>query len=266
MTSTLDAPASRRARRSETMIDGIPVSRRGFDETLALLVAWTRGRRFRRVATANLDFLAQASSNPELRGALATADLVTADGQPVVWLSRMQGEPVTGRVAGSDLVMPLARAAGAQGARVYLLGGTPAILEAVEQRFAELAPGLRVVGTYSGMVDMGDELKLERIVRNVRDSRADLLLVALGCPKQDLFLERYGARTGARLGIGVGATLEFVAGTKRRAPRWVQALALEWLDRLLREPRRLTGRYLRDVHYLARAVTARLLRGGRRPA
>lgn len=242
----------------EVLLGGVPVARLGYDETLRRLVQWSLGSRFRRVATANLDFLALASRNSELRRALRTADLVTADGQPLVWLSRMQGQPIAERVTGADLVLPLVQGVTQRGRSVFLLGGSPRVNPLVEDRLRSAAPNLRVAGSYSGTVDLADTEHVAHIVALIRRSGAEVLLVALGCPKQDLFLSRHGARTGARLGIGIGATFEFLAQTKSRAPAWVQRIGLEWLFRTLQEPGRLARRYASDAIYLAHLVRTNL--------
>ena len=241
---------------SEVMLGGVPVARLGQEDTLEQLADWSVGARFRRVATANVDFLAQASENAELRSALATADLVTADGQPLVWLSKICREPIEERVTGADLVLPLVQRATERGASIFLLGGSPRVNPLVEERLREAAPGLQVAGSYSGRVDLDDERGVEHVIELVRRSGAEILLVALGCPKQDLFLSRHGERTGARLGIGVGATFEFLASTKKRAPKILRRIGMEWLFRALQEPGRLMKRYAGDAFYLARQILA----------
>ena len=232
-------------------IDGLPIARLDFRDTLTCLERWLSdpGGRFRRVATANADFLAQSARNAELRTALTSADLVTADGQPLIWLSRLTSTPLPERVAGSDLVGPLWESSARRGHRVFVVGGSDEIVAEIRRRYGA---GLAIAGTFTGRVDLDDAVAMERLTRRIQDASADLLLVALGCPKQDLFLSRYGSRTGTKLGIGIGATLEFLTGKKRRAPRVWQFLGLEWLFRALQEPQRLVPRYLHDARYLLR--------------
>ncbi|MEM7309041.1 MAG: WecB/TagA/CpsF family glycosyltransferase [Planctomycetota bacterium] len=244
----------------ESELDGIRITRLGFDGCLTRLRRWMSEDRFRRVATANADFLTQAKRHRELHLALETADMVTADGQPLVWLSRLAGTPVEERVAGSDLVLPLIAHAARTGTSVYLLGATDDVLRIVRQRFLAEHPGLEVAGVFSGRVDVDDATGMRRLAKRIELSGAGLLLVALGCPKQELFLLRYGPATGASLGIGVGASLDFLAGRSTRAPRWVQRLGLEWTHRLACEPRRLGKRYARNFAYLLRLTTSLMRR------
>jgi len=237
-------------------VGGVPVARLGFDATLALLGRWLDEPTPRRVATANLDFLYLAANDPTLRRALRTADLVTPDGAPLLWLARAAGRPCDGRVAGSDLVPALARVAAARGRSVFLLGGAPGSAAPAAAALARLAPGLRIAGWAAPRISLEDDASCAAAADLVRAARADIVLVALGCPKQDVFLARWLGRTGARLGIGVGGTFEMLSGRVRRAPAFLGPLGLEWLFRLAMEPRRLFGRYVRDALHLARLARA----------
>jgi N-acetylglucosaminyldiphosphoundecaprenol N-acetyl-beta-D-mannosaminyltransferase len=145
----------------------------------------------------------------------------------------MRGKRLRERVAGSDLVPRLSAEAANRGWRIFFLGAAPGVAEKTADILSKRNPGLQVVGCYAGSPALDEE---DDIVERVRASRADILLVAYGAPKQDLWLDRNLARTGATVGIGVGGSFDFIAGVSRRAPRWVQRLGLEWLDRLIREP------------------------------
>ncbi len=253
-TAPVDETASESSEIPTVKVGELDIARLDFDSSLSLLGQWLDGDRPRQIATANLDFLELTSRNQELREALACADLITADGEPLVWLSRMLGQPVPERVAGSDLVVPLVGEAAARGRSVYLLGAAPGVGKQAANVLVQRYPDLRVAGVASPMIRLDDDSCLP-IVSEIRDSRADLLVVAFGSPKQDVFLKRYLHETGCRVGIGVGATLDFIAGRVRRAPRIFQRLALEWVFRLGLEPRRLAGRYARDAVYLMRLAT-----------
>ncbi len=244
-------------------IEDIPIARLNFRETVATLGRWLDGERPRRIATANLDFLALGARDRELAEALRTADLVTPDGEPVVWLSRLRGAPCPERVAGSDLVLPVVGEAARRGRSVYLLGGAPGAAQGAASHLRARFPALRIAGVAAPRLDLDDDSACRAAAEAVARSGADLLLVALGCPKQDLFLKHHIGRSGCRVGIGVGASLDFLAGSYRRAPQALQRLKLEWLFRLLQEPRRLAGRYALDLLYLTQVV-ARLLIDARR--
>lgn len=241
----------------QVRVGGLPISRLCFSSTVTLVSRWLASDGHRRVATANLDFLRLAHEDPGFRSALATCDLVTADGWPVVWLARRAGREVPERVAGSDLVPALAAECARTGRSIHLFGGHEGTAEEAAARLVERHPGLRIAGTASPRVDLRDEAACARAASEIRATRADLLLVGLGAPKQDLFLARWLPATGCRVGIGVGGTFDFLAGRIRRAPRAVRAVGMEWAWRMAKEPRRLVGRYAADAAHLAKLVAAR---------
>ncbi|MFT5290893.1 MAG: N-acetylglucosaminyldiphosphoundecaprenol N-acetyl-beta-D-mannosaminyltransferase [Planctomycetota bacterium] len=241
-----------------TELAEIDISALNFHDTLELLGDWMTDPRPRRIATANVDFLRLAAGNPELLLALQTCDLVTADGQPLVWLSRLLRAPLPERVAGSDLAWPLLKEAASRGASVYFLGGGYGVAQVAAKAAIERIPDLRVAGTAAPFIDWRDEAQAAAVADDIRATGTSLLLVGLGCPKQELFLERHLERTGANLGIGVGATLDFLAGKSRRAPGWMQDNGLEWVHRLAQEPMRLASRYLADATFLTQLTTTAL--------
>jgi N-acetylglucosaminyldiphosphoundecaprenol N-acetyl-beta-D-mannosaminyltransferase len=237
---------------STCQIAGVPISRLGSEQTLETLRGWLAGDRPRRVATANLDFLRLAANDKELLETLKTADLVTADGWPLVFLSKLLGTPIHERVAGADLVPSLLGVAAQEGRSVFFLGGGKGVAQHAARRMIDINPGLKIAGVAAPFLDWSDPREAGRIADLVRNCRADLLVVALGCPRQEYFLRDYAQRAGVRVGIGVGATLDFIAGRVARAPLTLQRTNLEWAFRLAQEPRRLTGRYVRDLSYFAK--------------
>ena len=254
-----------------TRLAGLPISRLDQAQTLDLLSVWMRGPSARRVATANVDFLQRADSDPAMREALVSADLVTADGMPLVWWSRMLGEVIPQRVTGSDLVEPLVARAAREGHGVYFLGGLPGAAAATAAMLQQRHPELRVAGVSEARVDLQDTAAMAVITQAIRDSGAALLLVALGSPKQELFLHRHLADTGARVGLGIGATFDFLSGRIRRAPKLMRRCGLEWLFRAATEPARLGRRYLQNIPFALRMTVSILLGAGqatttRRPA
>jgi N-acetylglucosaminyldiphosphoundecaprenol N-acetyl-beta-D-mannosaminyltransferase len=228
-------------------IMGVPVDavtqRQTVDRVFAAL-EWGRGGW---VMTPNLDILRTCQRDAELRGFARTADLVVADGQPVVWASRIAGSPLPERVAGSDLIVPLCRMAARAGRSVFLLGANPGTADAAAERLAAEAPGLRVAGTHCppfGFEECEDERALIR--RRLLDARPDIVLVALGAPKQERLIRELRPLLPRAWFFGVGISLSFVTGEVRRAPALLRAAGLEWAHRLAQEPRRLCSRYLRD--------------------
>ncbi len=195
------------------------------------------------LATLNLDHLVKLRRDPAFATAYAAQDLVTADGNPIVWLSRLAGQPVE-LIPGSDLILPLMRIAAAEGAAVGLFGATDAALTGAAVRLEAEVPGLRILRTEAPAMGFDPEgPAAEAAIAAFRAAGVRLVLVALGAPKQERFAA-LGRRIAPEMGFaGIGAGLDFIAGTQRRAPEWVRAMALEWLWRMLSDPARLVRRY-----------------------
>jgi N-acetylglucosaminyldiphosphoundecaprenol N-acetyl-beta-D-mannosaminyltransferase len=213
------------------------------------------------VATLNLDHLAKLRHDAAFRAAYAQADLVTADGNPVVWLARLAGRPVA-LLPGSDLMMPVLALCAREGAPVGLMGSTAEALDRAADRLAAAIPGLDIRARLAPPMGFDPEgPEAQAALDRMAGAGARVVLLALGAPKQ----ERLAAMgRGRHPGMGflcIGAGLDFVAGHQRRAPRWMRRLALEWLWRLAGDPRRLGGRYARAALVLpghaARALKAR---------
>ncbi len=180
---------------------------------------------------------------------------MVADGAPLVVLSRIFGPKLPERVAGSDLIFDIVEAASRKGLRVYFFGGEE---ESTRQAIAELQrryPGLQVAGCSCPRValepDENQESEEEEMCRQITEARTDILLVGLGCPKQELFVHRNASRLAGMVAIGLGGSFNFVSGRVRRAPLWVQKIGMEWIYRIIQEPRRLFMRYFTDAFYLA---------------
>ncbi len=197
------------------------------------------------LATINLDHLVKLRHDPGFRTIYAAQDLVVADGNPVVWLSRLARRPVA-LVPGSDMVEPLARVARQAGVSVALVGTTEPALEAAAEALRLRVPGLEIAAQIAPPMGFEPEgAEARQILAALSASGAKLVLIALGAPKQEAFAA-LGRAVAPQLGFAsIGAGLDFLAGTQTRAPRWVRALAMEWLWRMLSSPRRLFMRYLR---------------------
>lgn len=197
------------------------------------------------IATANLDHLRRLRESAEFRALYAKASVVTADGMPVVWACRLQGTPIPARVAGSDLIKSLPAAAAQHDRSIFLLGGDPGTAEAAAAKLRATSPPLRVVGTLCPEFGFEkDAARWQQIEAALLAARPDVVFVALGSPKQEVVIDRLRHLLPQAWWIGVGISFSFVAGDVKRAPRWLQRLGLEWLHRLLQEPRRLGARYL----------------------
>ncbi|SPF79470.1 WecB/TagA/CpsF family glycosyltransferase [Pseudoprimorskyibacter insulae] len=217
------------------------------------------------LATINLDHLVKLRSSASFRAAYAAQDLVTADGNPIVWLSRLAGKDMS-LVPGSDSILPLCRVAAEEGVTLALVGSTEASLSAAADYLQSQVPGLTVVAKIAppfGFDPNGEEAAA--IFDNLNQSGAGLCLIALGAPKQELFAAA-GRQKSPTIGFAsIGAGLDFFAGTQTRAPEWVRKFAMEWLWRALSSPKRLGPRYLKCIAILPgqviRAVFMRFSQG-----
>jgi N-acetylglucosaminyldiphosphoundecaprenol N-acetyl-beta-D-mannosaminyltransferase len=215
-----------------------------------------------RIVTANVDILRQASRDAAIRADLASADLVVADGAPLVWASRLAGTPLPHRVAGSSLIWSLSTGLAADGRSVYLLGGRPAPeadgAQRAAHRLADACPGLRIAGHASPPYGFhADTVRLDDVCAEVIEAKPDLVYVGLGFPKQERLIARLRPDLPGTWFLGCGTAINFVAGDRRRAPLWMQHGGLEWLHRLGCEPRRLAGRYLgHDAPYAFRLLAS----------
>jgi N-acetylglucosaminyldiphosphoundecaprenol N-acetyl-beta-D-mannosaminyltransferase len=197
------------------------------------------------IVTANVDHLLRHCSNAEVAALNEQADLIVADGMPLVWAAWLQGTPLPGRVAGSDLVWTLAELAARQGFSLYLLGGAAGAAEGAAQRFRARWPELHLAGCSSPTLsEVPTAEQLASVREALAEAKPDIVYVALGSPKQERVIAALRQFLPATWWIGVGISLGFVAGRPQRAPRWVQRIGLEWFHRLLQEPRRLSRRYL----------------------
>jgi N-acetylglucosaminyldiphosphoundecaprenol N-acetyl-beta-D-mannosaminyltransferase len=218
------------------------------------------GRTYQHVSV-NAAKLVKYQSDPVLREVIVTCDLVTADGQAVVWAARLLGQTLPERVTGIDLMGELLDLAARRGYGVYLLGARQPVLERTEAAIKERFPGLRIVGRHHGYFALADE---EAIVEEIRDRRPELLFVARETPAKELFLARHEHRLGVPFVMGVGGAFDVIAGVRRRAPARLRRLGLEWLYRLLQEPRRLAGRYILGNSHFIWLVARELARGSSR--
>jgi N-acetylglucosaminyldiphosphoundecaprenol N-acetyl-beta-D-mannosaminyltransferase len=226
------------------------------------------------IATVNADFAIKAQDDPELRMILQEADMATADGMPLVWGAKLLGVNLPGRVTGADLVPALAALAAEKGYSLYLLGGGPGVPDRAAEALRATYPAIRIVGTvsppFAPVLDIDPAL-----IEDIRNAQPDILLVAFGNPKQEKWIAMHAPELRVPVMIGVGGTLDFIAGVTRRAPEWMQRCGLEWLYRLAQEPRRLWRRYMVDLvgfgYFFTRQWAAMypwrmLRRGGPAPA
>lgn len=198
-----------------------------------------RGGPVHQIITLNPEFVWAARKNPAFRETINHAALVLPDGIGIIWASRILACPFPERVTGVDLLPQLAACSARQGYRLFLLGAAPSVAQEVARIFQRRFPGLEIAGTYAGSPAPADA---ERILHLIRAARPDILTVAYGAPRQDLWIRQHAqalGEAGVSIAIGVGGAYDFISGRVPRAPRWMQRAGLEWAFRLLRQPRRL---------------------------
>ncbi|WP_269539109.1 WecB/TagA/CpsF family glycosyltransferase [Cerasicoccus fimbriatus] len=230
---------------------GLPFHDLTMEEALEECRRALNNRRADYFVTANVDFAAQAYEDEHLRKILFYAKRVVCDGMPLVWISRILGHPLRERIAGSDLTPKLLEICAQTNKRVYFFGSDDKTLGETVEILKDKMPDLEIAGFESPPMGKVQDWDNEGVVQRIQDAKTDLLLVALGCPKQEDWIYLFHQRTGAALSIGIGASLDFVSGKQVRAPMWMQKTGLEWLWRLGTNPKRLLSRYTRDFFFLA---------------
>jgi N-acetylglucosaminyldiphosphoundecaprenol N-acetyl-beta-D-mannosaminyltransferase len=223
---------------------GIGVSAINMERALETIDGWIHRQECRYVCVTSVHGVMESQSDPELARIHAHAGMVTPDGMPLVWLSRVRGEKAVDRVYGPDLLLACCARAVERGWRFYFYGGDEGVADRLAERLMARFPGLRVVGTFSPPFRPLTDIEDAEVVRRINASGADIVWVGLSTPKQERWMSTHVGRLRAPVLIGVGAAFDFHAGLKRQAPRWIQRSGFEWLFRLASEPRRLWRRYL----------------------
>ena len=240
-------------------IADVPVDPVDMEGALDRICAAIGGGRLFQVSTINLDFMVRARTDARVMAIFRRSDLNLADGAPVVALGRLLGARIPSRVAGADLVPAMMPRIAELGASVFLLGGENGVAARAASILAARVPGLEVAGVYEPPRCAVEDMDGEAIAARIAESGADVLLVALGHPKQERFIEAYRELLPVSVAMGVGCVFDLIAGQSRRAPGWMQAIGLEWAFRLFQEPGRLLRRYVTDAAWLI-PITAMVLR------
>lgn len=226
---------------------GVGISRVDLPRAVETIGGWLRSGTGTYVCIRDANGIVLSQRDPELRRIHNQAGMVTPDGMPVVWFCRALGCAEVNRVYGPDLMSAVLAEPVLRGRRHFLLGGAPGVAEALAEKLCARFPGLTVVGIYAPPPETASAGIDERAVALLREARAEIVWVGLGSPKQERWMARHSPQVPGAVMIGVGAAFDFLSGRKAQAPRWVQGSGFEWLFRLLTEPRRLAGRYLRTV-------------------
>jgi len=224
---------------AQIRIHGMRVDPIDMDAALARVAEYMAGGQMRHIVTADASMVVTAARDPEFAAIVEQAALVTPDGAGILWAARRLGLPIADKVSGVDLSERLIARSGASGWRVFLFGAAPGVAAAAADRMRARYPDCNIVGVRDGFFRPEDE---DRVVGEIQAACPDILLVAMGIPKQEKWIARYGGRTGAKVCIGVGGTLDVFSGTVQRAPVWMQRRGLEWLYRLVSDPKQFRNR------------------------
>ena len=252
--------------RPPVQLQGLRIDNLTVGEAVELIVDSIASGRGGWVLTPNVDILRQIDADAELAALAAGAPLSLCDGMPLVWASRLQGTPLVARVAMSEMVFPLSRAAARHGLSCYLLGDRPDVARDAAAALVAHAPGLAIAGMHSPPPGFEGEPRLrDEMVADLERCSPDIVICALGFPKQERLMAELSPIFPVTWFLAAGATLSMAAGRTPPAPPWMRRAGLEWLHRLRLEPRRLAGRYLvRDVPFALRLMWVSARVGSRR--
>lgn len=226
---------------SQEVVD-VRVTALRFTAQIDLIMRWAKMRESKFVCVANTHMLVEAHRSLAFANVLKKADLITPDGMPLVWMVKHLGKNNQDRVAGLDIMLAVCDDAAAENVSVFLFGSVPEVLERIKIKFQQDFPNLQVVGSISPPFRPLTAEDNAEIVRTINDSGAGIVLVALGCPKQEIWMAKQQGKLQGVM-IGLGGAFPVYAGLKSRTPRWLQKMGLEWLYRLIQEPKRLWKRY-----------------------
>lgn len=225
------------------MVLGSHVDAVDWPQSVERIIEWASKRQSRYVCLCNVHSIVTARRNPRFNRVINGADLAAPDGAPIAWYLRWRGFAKQERISGSELMWKCCARAAEEGLSVFLYGGSPETLKRLSLRLIRAFPTLKLAGCHAPPFRPLTAEEDARVVRSIENSKAQIVFVSLGCPKQEAWMAAHRSRILAVM-IGLGAAFDFHAGMAKRAPLWMQDAGLEWLHRLLSEPRRLWRRYL----------------------
>lgn len=207
------------------------------------------------VVAINVDVVIKIENDPYLKKIVDNADMVLVDGKPLVWISNFYGKPLKAKISGSDLVPLLCEEASKKQYSIFIIGGKEGVAEQAKQNLEKRLPGIRIVGTYAPTYGFEkNDAELNKINTLLSEAKPDLLIACFGCPKQEKWIFENISKYDAKVSICAGATVDFLAGNIKRAPRWMSEHGLEWLYRFLQEPKRMFKRYFIDDMKIFRLI------------
>jgi len=217
------------------------------EESLEAIENIIKKRKPSYIVTPNIDHIVKLEKDEEFRGVYNDADLILTDGMPLIWISKLLGNPIKEKVSGSDLFPKVCELAAKKGYSIFLLGAAEGVAKKAAQNLSNRYNGLKICGTHSPSYGFEkDEKEVSDIIAMVRKSKPDILAVGLGAPKQEKFIYKYKEKLNVPISLAIGASIDFEAGNVKRAPRWMQKSGLEWFYRFLKEPKRMFKRYFVD--------------------
>ena len=208
------------------------------------------------VVTPNVDHIVQLETNKELQAVYKNASLILTDGKPLLWIAKWYGTSIKEKISGSDLFPLICKMAAEKGYKMFFLGAAEGVALKAANNLMNKFKGLKIVGTYSPPFGFEeDSVEMNKIKLMIKASEADILVVGLGCPKQEKFMYHHCRELGVPISFGLGASFDFEAGNIKRAPRWMSEHGLEWLFRILQDPKRMAKRYfVRDRKIIGLAI------------
>jgi N-acetylglucosaminyldiphosphoundecaprenol N-acetyl-beta-D-mannosaminyltransferase len=244
---------------------GLPVSNVTMSAAVSKIAEWIESGTRHQIVTANLDFARNARKSEFLHRVICGCSMVLPDGAPLLWASRLLRRPLKERVTGVDLVVELAKLSDERGYGIFLLGSDEKNVEAAVRVMKDKYPNARFVGSYSPAIRPLEEMDNTEMLRRIEDANPDILLVAFGNPKQEVWISRNFHHLQVPVTIGIGGSLDMIAGSLKRAPKWIQNLHMEWCFRMIQEPRRLFPRYAHDLMALIRHLPAEIIANRMQP-
>lgn len=199
------------------------------------------------IVAVNVDVIVKIEDDPYLKKIIDNAELVLVDGKPLQWIAKYQGNPIKEKISGSDLVQLLLKQASDKGQSVFIIGGKDGIAQKAKSNIEKSNPKIKIVGTYAPPLGFEkDQKELDKINVMISDCHPDILIACFGCPKQEKWIYENYLKYEAKLSVCAGATVDFLAGNVKRAPKWISNIGFEWFYRFLQEPKRLFRRYFVD--------------------
>lgn len=225
------------------------------NEAICMIESFIQQKRKAYVVAINVDVVIQIEKDSYLKKIADSADMLLVDGKPLIWISKLYGRPVKAKISGSDLVPVLCETAEKKGYTIFILGGKNGVADRAKEKLEINFPKIKIVGTYAPPLGFEKDIdEIDKINQKIRIAKPDILIVCFGCPKQEKFIFENYKSYEATVSVCAGATVDFIAGDVKRAPKWMSECGLEWLYRFFQEPRRMFKRYFIDDTKILRLV------------